>query len=372
MLTAPDETYAQERTALRRAPRRDLLEDFADADGDGGYAAGRRRTGLRVSFKRGVPPSRWGRVAGLLTLAATILLAWAAATTARHMILRDHRFILAGSSSIVTGVSRHVSRTQLIEVFAEDLERNILRAPLEERKADLEQIPWVKHATVMRLLPDRISVVVEERTPVAFVRQGADIGLVDDSGVLFELASGNSEVDSYSFPVVTGISTADPLAVRAVRIRILQDCLRDLDAGGERISSKLSEVDLSNPEDIKALIPDHGTDVLVHFGNGDYLNRYRRFEEHLSEWRSQYPKLSSVDMRYERQVVLEMQAGTSVPSTSSALAPAEHPRPGMSPGRRAEQLHSRAEAQDHTNHLSPKRNTSPAAKSKKVKKAGRP
>jgi cell division protein FtsQ len=79
---------------------------------------------------------------------------------------------------------------------------------------------------------------------------------------------------------------------------------------GEKISQELSEVDLANPEDVQALIPDHSTEILVHFGEDNFLERYRRFKEHLPEWRTLYPKLSSVDMRYEQQVVLQMPPGS--------------------------------------------------------------
>jgi len=66
------------------------------------------------------------------------------------------------------------------------------------------------------------------------------------------------------------------------------------------------------------VIPDKGGEVMVHFGEDNFLERYRKFEEHLAEWRAQYPHLSSVDMRYERQVVLEMQPGTIGPATTTA------------------------------------------------------
>jgi cell division protein FtsQ len=117
--------------------------------------------------------------------------------------------------------------------------------------------------------------------------------------------------------VVTGILASDPASTRAARMKIFEQFTSDLDSSGEKISQKLSEVDLSNPEDVKALIPDNGKDVLVHFGDTDFLNRYRRFEEHLLEWRTQYPALSSVDMRYERQVVLEMQQGAAATAGNS-------------------------------------------------------
>jgi cell division protein FtsQ len=170
----------------------------------------------------------------------------------------------------------------------------------------------------------RVSVV--ERTPVAFVRQGNHIGLVDAAGVLLDMPSDAKADGHYSFPVVSGISSDDPISTRAARMKIFNQFTSDLDRSGEKISQELSEVDLSNPEDVKALIPDHSMDILVHFGDTDFLDRYRRFEEHLPEWRTVYPKLSSVDMRYERQVVLEMQPGASVPvagdSGTSGEAPA--------------------------------------------------
>jgi cell division protein FtsQ len=98
----------------------------------------------------------------------------------------------------------------------------------------------------------------------------------------------------------------------------------ELNAGPEKISKKLSEVDLSDPEDIKALIPDSGADVLVHFGGEDFLPRYQRYVQNLPDWKTKYPKLASVDMRYQHEVVLEMAPGATVPvagGDANAAAP---------------------------------------------------
>jgi cell division protein FtsQ len=167
---------------------------------------------------------------------------------------------------------------------------------------------------------------------VAFVRQGAEIGLVDANGVLFDMPGPEFEAGmtstahtsaQYSFPVLTGIAAADPLSTRSARMRIYSNFMTALDATGEGISHQVSEVDVSNPEDVKAIIPDAGAtgpNILVHFGEEKFLERYHQYKEHLPEWRTQYPKLGSVDMRYERQVVLEMQPGAAVPSGDSAPA----------------------------------------------------
>jgi cell division protein FtsQ len=238
------------------------------------------------------------------------------------MLMHDPRFFIQSASSIEIQGNVHLTRDELVNIFGEDLERNIFYVSLAQRRGQLQQLPWVEHATVMRLLPDRLRVSIVERTPVAFVRQGSQIGLVDATGVLLDMLPRGQGDAHYSFPVVTGILASDPASTRAARMKIFEQFTSDLDGSGEHISQKLSEVDLSNPEDVKALIPDNGKDVLVHFGDTDFLNRYRKFEEHLQEWRTQYPTLSSVDMRYERQVVLEMQQGASSPVSTVGAASA--------------------------------------------------
>jgi cell division protein FtsQ len=227
-----------------------------------------------------------------------------------------------------------VTRPELLSVFGSDLGRNIFYIPLGQRRAALEELPWVEHATVMRLLPDQLRVAIIERTPVAFVRQGNSVGLVDAHGVLLHLPPAAMAAKHYSFPVVTGISARDPLSVRAARMHLYQQFISDLDSGGTKVSTQLSEVDISDPEDIWALLPAQGNDIQVHFGDTDFLARYRSYQQHLPEWRQQYPHLASVDMRYQDQVVLDMtkqassESGQDAASTSSNQhhpAAAKHP-----------------------------------------------
>ena len=162
----------------------------------------------------------------------------------------------------------------------------------------------------MRLLPNRVRVAIVERTPVAFVRQGNEIGLVDAHGILLDMSPDADAMQKYSFPVLTGISANDPALVRASRMKLYGRFTSDLDSGADKVSKKLSEVDLSDPKDVKALIG--GESVLVHFGEEHFLARYQRFEENLAEWKTKYPKLASADMQYPEQVVLEMAPGTTV------------------------------------------------------------
>jgi cell division protein FtsQ len=323
----PEQDRASEYSVPRRVSaspnrklRRDFSEDFADDPyEDDDMPARRRSRGLRLRF-RGLPATKGGRILAICAVVLWLGLCVALFATVRSYFLHDERFVIQSASSIEFQGNEHATRAQLLSVFGEDLERNIFTIPLAQRRAEVQSLPWVAHATVMRLLPNRMRVSVVERTPVAFVRQGNHIGLVDANGVLLDMPLAAKKDEHYSFPVVTGISANDPLSTRAARMKIFSRFTSDLDSDGEKISQELSEVDLSNPEDVKALIPDHSMDILVHFGDTDFLDRYRRFEEHLPEWRTVYPKLSSVDMRYERQVVLEMAPGSGVPVSGAGDA----------------------------------------------------
>jgi cell division protein FtsQ len=310
--------------APNRKLRRDLSEDFAEPYEDDDLPPGRRGAGVRVRF-RGLPATKWGRIFAGFVLLVCLGVGVSGFLTARSYLLHDERFVIPSSASIEFEGNTHVTRAQLLGIFGGDVERNIFTVSLEQRRAQLEGLPWVAHATVMRLLPNRMRVSIVERTPVAFVRQGSHIGLVDANGVLLDMPMDAKSREHYSFPVVTGISGNDPVSTRAARMKIFERFTSELDGSGEKISQELSEVDLSNPEDVQALIPDHSTEILVHFGEDNFLERYQRFKEHLPEWRTLYPKLSSVDMRYEQQVVLQMPPGSSAQATPSSNAAVSTP-----------------------------------------------
>ena len=288
------------------------------------YIPQRGSYGMRLHG--GMPRSVAGRV--MLGSAVLAVLAAIALTVAgvRQFLLHDPRFLITSSAEIAIEGNGHISRSDVLAVFGSDLERNIFKVPLGERRADLERLPWVSGATVMRLLPNRLRVQLVERTPVAFTRHGTRIGLVDASGVLLDMPPESAGDPHYSFPVLTGLAPGDTPEVRAARMEVYRRFMSELASAGAAVTRSLSEVDVTNPEDVKSLVTSDGADILVHFGDEDFLHRYQEFEKHLPEWRTQYPHLASADMRYERQVVLEMQAGTNASSIEAAgMAPAAPP-----------------------------------------------
>jgi cell division protein FtsQ len=253
----------------------------------------------------------------------------------RQFLVRNGHFRIPGASSIQTSGLSEVNRAEVLPVFGEDIGRNIFFVSLSERRKQLEAIPWVQQATVMRFLPDRLSVSIVERTPVAFVREGAQVELADADGVILSMPPVMMAQHHYSFPVITGINAADPLASRRARMALYQKFVAELDQNNQHLTEQVSEIDLSDPEDLRATMPEQGSDILAHFGDGHFLERLQIYKSHIAEWRQRYPKLIGVDLRYNGNVPLEMSndgasvASVQTPATSNT-ADSKPPAPAVS------------------------------------------
>ena len=277
------------------------------------------RVQKRVSVRRGSLPKKtvtrltWGAVALAIVFVCGITVA-----ALYHYGERSWRFRVESSDDIDISGLQNVTRSQVMEVMGGDIGRNIFFVPLAQRKAQLEQIPWVESASVMRFVPNRLKVEIHERTPVAFARVGSRILLTDAGGTLMELPGRKK----YSFPVIVGMNSGEPPSTRSARMKIYNDVVSQLDAGGAHYSQELSEIDLSDPDDVKVTANNHAGEVLVHLGSSHYLERYKIYVTHLQEWQQQFDKLESVDLRYDRQIIVnpDLQGPMKQPPLSAEAA----------------------------------------------------
>ena len=302
------------------SPRQELddarLVDL-DVDEESPFLRGQKRVSARRSSLPKKTASRllWASIAVAILCVAAI-----AAAGLYEYGEHSWRFRVDSSDNIeVTGM-QNVTKAQIMEVMGADIGRNIFFIPLTQQKAQLEQIPWVESASVMRFVPNRIKVEVQERTPVAFARVGPRISLIDAGGTLMELP----QKHKYSFPVILGMNPGEPLSTRAPRMKAYNELVQDLDSGGARYSQDLSEVDLSDLENLKVRVNDPAGDVLVELGSSDYLKRYKTYVSHVQEWRQQFQKLESVNLRYDNQVIVnpDMEGRTKQPALAASAAKA--------------------------------------------------
>jgi cell division protein FtsQ len=237
-----------------------------------------------------------------------------AAWTASRFLLYGRPMLLVKPEQIEVNGNHIVSREAVLQQFVRDRGRSVLRVPLDSRRSALEEISWVESAMVQRILPNRIRVDLTERTPIAFVRNGTELALIDAHGVILDRPHG----EDLQFPIITGLSENMPREERGKRMQTYQEFLKDIDLVRSGSSDRVSEIDLANPKDLRAVMtgianPTDTQALTIHFGTADFTGKYRMVVENFAQWQASNGRVHSIDLQYAKQVVLN-------PDTSTASA----------------------------------------------------
>jgi cell division protein FtsQ len=210
----------------------------------------------------------------------------------------------------ITVIGNHiVSREAVLQQFLHDRNRSVLQVPLDLRRNQLEQITWIESASVQRILPNRLRVELIERTPIAFARNGNALALIDAHGVILDRPQG----EEFQFPLVSGVSEDLPLDQREKRMQICQEFLKDVDLVRAGSSDRVSEIDLSNPKDVRVVMAGLASAndtqaVTIHFGSGEFTGKYKMLVDNFSQWQANAGHVQSIDLQYARQVVVNPDA----------------------------------------------------------------
>src|SRR5262249_2332958 len=172
---------------------------------------------------------------------------------------------------------------------------------------------------------------------------GSRTSLIDANGVIMGPPAGRQ--NAYRFPVIRGMTESEALSTRAAAMKIYNRLMHELDSGddaGQHFTRQLSEVDLSDAEDVKATVSDDAGTVLIHLGDSDFLERYKLYAAHIREWRRQYHNVQSVDLRYEGQIIVNPDGERAQqPELPAPSKPAVQPKPAMSHAVHASARHKR-------------------------------
>ncbi len=235
----------------------------------------------------------------------------AAVVGGRFLLYAPQMLLLKAEQIEVTG-NHIVSREAVLQQFVHDRGRSVLRIPLDARRGALEEISWVEAAAVQRILPNRLRVELTERTPIAFLRNGNELALIDGHGVILDRPRG----EDLQFPIITGLSESMPREERGKRMQIYQEFMKDIDLVRSGSSDRVSEVDLANPKDLRAVmtgiaIASDPQALTIHFGQGDFTGKFRMVVENFAQWQASNGRVQSIDLQYAKQVVLNPESSSS-------------------------------------------------------------
>ena len=239
-----------------------------------------------------------------------------------HFLLASQEMALIHPEQIQVAQNHYVSPVSVREIFRVDRGHSVLRIPLSERRRQIETLPWVEQASVLRALPNTIEVEITERTPIAFLRDGSDLALIDVHGMILDRPlKGN-----FHFPVITGISSDMPIEDRELRMQLFASFSQQVESARGGAMNQVSEVDLTEAKDLCARITGlqgggangstNGTvngagewrnadaPILIHFGDSDFENKFLTVLNDIGQWRAGAGSVESVDLRFNGEAVV--------------------------------------------------------------------
>ena len=179
--------------------------------------------------------------------------------------------------------------------------QNLFRLNPDTVAARVEMVPGVRRAHVIRELPGRVTLVVEERQPFTLTSMGGRLHWLDEEGAILAV---EPRAVTPGLPLLSGLSLEElgsgrtPASERAVAaIGLLRTLLRS----GSPLLPRLSEIDAG--PDGWVFYTVEGTEIRL--GSEQWEEQLARLEGLLDQLSSREESVEYVDLRFKDLVVFK-------------------------------------------------------------------
>ena len=241
-----------------------------------------RRYGLCIAVPLLLACTAWGTVMVYGKIAPSV---------ARWFEVQDITLIGAGQ----------VSRQEVLERLALPPHQNLFTLNPRRLAIRVESHPWIKQATVHRVLPHTLTVAVTERRAAAILRGSPVTLLLDEEGHPISMLS---PTDDPGLPVLIGIN---PRGMLERENRPLQMARQGIELAAllSRTFHGRPEVDVGNPDNVVAYVEGRR----LQFGRSSFeekWDRYQKMELYLptSAGYGHRESRSDIDLRYPGKVIV--------------------------------------------------------------------
>lgn len=174
----------------------------------------------------------------------------------------------------VRGISR-VSKEDVERIVRMQAENNgVWNARLEQIKADLEKLNFVKTAVVSRLLPDGILVKIDERSPKVVARLGNGDYWVDDDGVIVAAVGKNENRPPFVLRGWDESKAEKAQKENQERVKFYTKTLEEWKSLG--IEKRVTALNLSDLQDVSVMVEDSNQPITIFLGKEDIGKRLQR------------------------------------------------------------------------------------------------
>jgi cell division septal protein FtsQ len=248
-------------------------------------------------------PIEWGkylRPLGRIALgAAGIALVFVTVLIARRAINSTTFFRL---KNIEVSSAKCLTRDEILSLAGVEAGQDLAGMNLKHMGEQLSQNPWVETVRIHRYFPDRLSISVSEREPLAIVNMGF-IYYLDKKGTVFKVLNQGDKLD---YPVVTGFSEEDmsinPAGTREA-LKTTCELLGILREKGAFILADVSEIHYDKGYGFTLFTSSGALPVKV--GAGDFAAKVDRLARIYRELMAQRATLQYIDLDYNDKIVVK-------------------------------------------------------------------
>ena len=195
---------------------------------------------------------------------------------------------------------------------------HVLTANLDAYRARLMQSPWVADASLRRVLPATIEIVIVERKPMGLGRIDGRLFLIDATGIVIE--EYGAQHAEYDLPVIDGLrgdGRAAEFLIDPARA-MLAARLIDATAGDAAIGRRVSQIDVTDAHDAVVLLD--GDRALLHVGETQFLERLRSYLALAPTLRDRLSDIDYVDLRFDERIYVRPRDGRAAGTPQQASA----------------------------------------------------
>lgn len=198
---------------------------------------------------------------------------------------------------------RRTTKNLILEMSGVDVHSNLLALDPAKVKSGIEAHEWIESAEITKDWPNRLTIVVKERLPVAIVSLENGLFYLDQNGVAFAQVLPPEDMD---YPIITGLKRDE--WPRSLKDSQLGEALQFIKYAGQGSSilpkQNISELHVDGVENITLYLVDRP--FPIHLGAGNVGSKYYWLTKVLYKlYKSkEFEKAAYVRMDYGRNQVL--------------------------------------------------------------------
>jgi len=193
----------------------------------------------------------------------------------------------------VAGLKR-VEETQVLAQAKLSEGANVFSVNLDEVRKRVEELKWVRFASVQRILPNTIAINIVERQPVGLARVRKQILQFDTDAELLDRDQGTG----MQAPILDGLKSND-VPGNKKKVALYSKIMEELHG-----QSDLSEIHINDAGEVSVVSLNEP--LLVNLGKEDFRTRWGLYLRFRTQIQKDYPEAIQVDFRFANQVILKM------------------------------------------------------------------